>query len=41
MRAYEQLEEILISSDDGEELSRQIMMPIASGPSTSKADGKD
>ena len=39
MRSYEQLkalEEIVISSDDEEELARQIMMPIVSGPSTSK-----
>ena len=39
MRAYEQLkvwEKIVISSDDEEELTRQIMVSSASGPSTSK-----
>ena len=38
MRAYEQLkgwEEIVISSDDEEEVSRQISVSSASGPSTS------
>ena len=42
MRAYEQLkawEEIVISSDDEEELVRQIMMSSVSGPSTSKTRG--
>ena len=39
-RSYEQLkawEEIVINSDDEEELSRQILVSIASGPSTSSA----
>ena len=39
MRAYEQLkawEEIVISSDDEEELARQITMSSVSGSSTSK-----
>ena len=39
MRSYEQLkawEEIVISSDDKEELARQITMSNVSGPSTSK-----
>ena len=38
MRAYKQLkgwEEIVISSDNEEELSRQISVSSASGPSTS------
>ena len=42
MRAYEQLkawEENLISSDDEEELSRQITVSSESGPSTSKTGG--
>ena len=42
MQAYEQLkawEEIVISSDDEEELSRQITVSTASGPSTSKTGG--
>ena len=42
LRAYEQLkiwEEIVISSDDKEELARQITMPMVSGPSTSKTRG--
>ena len=42
MRAYEQLnawEEIVISSDDEEELSRQITVSSASGPSTSRTGG--
>ena len=29
----------MISSDDGEELSRQIMIPSASGPSASESSG--
>ena len=40
MRPYDQLkawEEIVISSDDEEELSRQITVSSASGPSTSRA----
>ena len=39
MQSYEQLkasEEIVISSDDEEELARQITMSNVSGPSTSK-----
>ena len=39
MRAYKQLkawEEIVISSDDEEELARQITVSSVSGPSTSK-----
>ena len=42
MRAYAQLkawEEIVIRSDDEEELSRQITVSSASGPSTSKTGG--
>ena len=42
LRAYEQLkawEEIVISSDDEEELARQITMSNVSGPSTSKTKG--
>ena len=42
MRAYEQLkarEGIVISSDDEEELTRQITVSSASGPSTSKQGG--
>ena len=42
MRAYEQLkawEEIVISSDDEEELSRQTTVSRASGPSTLKTRG--
>ena len=42
MRAYEQLkawEKIMISSDDEEELSSQITVSSASGPSTSKTGG--
>ena len=44
MQFYEQLkswEEIVISSDDEEELSRQITMSSVSGLSTSRARGKD
>ena len=40
MRSYEQLkawEEIVISSDEEEELARQITMSNVSGPSTSKS----
>ena len=40
MRSYEQLkawEEIVISSDDEEELLRQITLSSASGPSISRA----
>ena len=40
MQSYEQLkawEEIVISSDDEEELSRQITVSSASGPGTSRA----
>ena len=43
MRAYEQLkvwEKIVISSDDEEELTRQITVSSASGPSTSKTGVK-
>ena len=43
MRAYKQLkawEEIVISSDDKEELARQITMSSVSGPSTSKTRGE-
>ena len=39
MRAYEELKawkEIVISSNDEEELARQITMSNVSGPSTSK-----
>ena len=42
MRAYEQLkawEEIVISSDDEEELSRQITVSSTPGPGTSKTGG--
>ena len=42
MRAYEQLKvwkENVISSDDEEELARQITMSSVSGPSTSKTKG--
>ena len=42
VRAYKQLkawEEIVISSDDDEELSRQIRASSAFGPSTSKTGG--
>ena len=42
MRTYEQLkasEEIVISSDDKEELARQITMSSVSGPSNSKTRG--
>ena len=42
MRAYEQLkawEEIVISSDDEEELSRQITLSSAFGPSTTGCSG--
>ena len=42
MRSYEQpkaWEEIVISSDDEEELSRQITMSSVPGPSTSRARG--
>ena len=42
MRAYEQLkawDEIVISSDDEEELAKQITMSSVSGPSTSKTRG--
>ena len=42
MRAYEQLkawEEIVISSDDEEELARQITMSCVSGHSISKTRG--
>ena len=41
MRAYEQLkawEKIVISSDDDEELTRQITMSSVSGPGTSKTE---
>ena len=44
MRAYEQLkawEEIVISSDDEEEMARQITMSSVSGPSTSKTRGRN
>ena len=44
IRAYEQLkawEEIVISSDDEEELARQITMSSVSGPSTSKTRGRN
>ena len=43
MRAYEKSkawEEIVISSDKEEELTKQIMMPTASLPSTSKTDAR-
>ena len=43
MRAYEQLnawEEIGISSDDKEKLTRQITVSSAYGPSTSKTGGR-
>ena len=42
MRAYKQLkawEEIVISSDDEEELTRQVTMSSVSGLSTSKTRG--
>ena len=42
MRAYEQLkawEEIVISSDDEEQLARQITALSVSGPSTSNTRG--
>ena len=42
IRAYEQLkacEEIVISSDDEKELTRQITVLSASGPKTSKTSG--
>ena len=42
MRSYKQLkawEGIVISSDDEEELARQITMSRVSGPSTSKTGG--
>ena len=42
LQTYKQLkasEEIVISSDDEEELSRQITVSSASGPSTSGARG--
>ena len=44
MRAYEQLkasEEIVISSDDEEELARQNTMSSVSGLSTSKTRGSN
>ena len=43
MRTYEQLkawEEIVISSEDEEELARQITMSNVSGPSTSKTGAR-
>ena len=39
MRAYEQLKDIVISFDNKKELSRQITVSSASGPSTSKIGG--
>ena len=42
MRAYDQLkewEEIVFISDDEEEITRQITVSSASGPSTSKTEG--
>ena len=42
MQAYEELkacEEIVIGSDDEEELMKQITVSSASGPSTSKTGG--
>ena len=42
MRAHEKLkawEEIVISSDDEDELTRQVTVSSASGPSTSKTEG--
>ena len=39
MRAYEQLKDIVISFDNKKELSRQITVSSASGPSTSKIEG--
>ena len=42
MRAYQQLkawEEIVIRSDDEEELARQITVSSVSGPSTAKTRG--
>ena len=42
MQAYEELkawEDIVIGSDDEEELTKQITVSSASGPSTSKTGG--